>query len=70
MSDRPSGDPERGRFDLARSDAGLMLANDGQPSLFAVWALGTLRGEPDRYLRYAILDGIMAALDDDEARRT
>lgn len=65
-------DPEaraRDRFDRARADADEMLAQDGEPESFAVWVLAVIRRQSDRYLRYAVLDGVMAAMDDDEARR-
>ena len=62
-------DDARRAFDRARADADAMLARDGQPESFAVWVLATIRRHVDRYLRYAVLDGVMAAMDDDEARR-
>ena len=68
---RPGHENERRRvFDAARRDADAMLARDGDPSPFAVWALATVRRQPTPELRHAALDGVMAALDDDEARRT
>ena len=37
---------------------------NAEPDIFAVWALGYLRGVQTCELRHASLDGIMAALDD------
>lgn len=56
-------------FERVRRDADAMLARNGHPESFAVWALGIIRRQSDRYLRYAALDGLMAAMDDDEYRR-
>jgi len=66
----PSEDDSARRvFDQARTDADTMLRRDGAPEPFAVWVLATIRRHVDRYLRYAALDGVMAAMDDDEVRR-
>lgn len=56
-------------FEQARVDADTMLRGDGDPESFAVWLLALVRRQVDRYLRYAVLDGAMAAMDDDEIRR-
>lgn len=69
---RPGPDDEDGARDVfarVHRDADAMLARDGDPAHFAVWALAVIRRLADRYLRYAALDGVMAAMDDDEARR-
>ncbi len=62
-------DSQQAVFFAAHRDADTMLVRDGDPDAFFAWALGTIRRQGDRYLRYAALDGIMAAMDDDEARR-
>lgn len=70
MTGRPGADdPARTVFDRARTEADEMLRVDGEPESFAVWALAVIRRQVDRYLRYAVLDGVMAAMDDDEVRR-
>ncbi len=63
------GDPGRAVFDGVLADADAMLRRDGAPEPFAVWALAVIRRQVDRYRRYAALDGVMAAMDEDEARR-
>lgn len=63
-------DPARALFERARLDADAMLARDGEPAHFAVWVLGVVRRQTERWSRYAVLDGVMAAMDDDEARRS
>lgn len=69
VAGEPADDNARRVFDRARADADAMLARNGQPESFAVWFLAAVRRQVDRYLRYAVLDGVMAAMDDDEARR-
>lgn len=71
MTGRPTADdPARRVFDQARQDADALLRNDGIPESFAVWVLAVIRRQVDRYLRCAVLDGVMAAMDDDEVRRS
>lgn len=65
----PDDDAARDVFERTRRDADRMLARDGEPESFSVWFLGQVRRHADRYLRYAVLDGVMAAMDDDEVRR-
>lgn len=71
MTGRPGADdPARSVFDRARVEADELLRMDGVPESFAVWVLAVIRRQTDRYLRYAVLDGVMAAMDDDEIRRS
>lgn len=60
----------RAAFEAARRDADSLLSRDGHPEGFAVWALAHVRRQRTRELRCAVIDGVMAAMDDDEARRT
>jgi hypothetical protein len=64
-----SDDEIRAAFEAAHRDATTLLLRDGQPEPFAVWALATVRRQRVRELRCAVLDGVMAAMDDDEIRR-
>jgi hypothetical protein len=51
-------------FDRTQALAAREMAASNR-SEFAVWMLGYLTGIEDRYLRYAALDGVMAALGGD-----
>jgi len=59
----------RAAFEAARRDADSLLIRDGQPESFSVWALAIVRRQRTRELRCAVVDGVMAAMDDDEHRR-
>jgi hypothetical protein len=61
-------DETRHTFEITRVEAWGYLGRDGNP-LFALWSLAAIRRQPSRELRHAALDGVMAAMDDDEARR-
>lgn len=61
-------DETRRVFEATRRDADHRLNQGGDPDLFRIWALRTLREQSTRELRHAALDGVMAALDDDDER--
>lgn len=57
-------DRVRGVFAQLHQEGGDRLARAHLCQPFALWCLEAIRAQPERSLRYAALDGVMAALDD------